>query len=98
MDEKLTEDERKARMQIRDDLETPHQCTAEPLNYEGGVSLEIIESHTNELNQLVEQMMEDMTRETRILEGANVVTDYALLRDALDREENELNHQEESKQ
>jgi hypothetical protein len=97
-DEKLTKAEETQRIEAREDLETPHQCTAEPLDYEGGVSLEMIEGHTNELNQLVEQMMEDMTRETRILEGTYVVTDYALLRDALDREENELNHAEESKQ
>lgn len=80
---KQTEDERKERMQAREDIETPHQCTAEPLDYEGGVSLDLIENHAQELNQLVEQMMHDMTCETRILEGVLVV-EYATLRDELD--------------
>lgn len=77
--------EQKQRIQEREDLETPHQCTAEPLEYEGGVSLELIEGHTNELNELVEKMMEDMTSEGRILEGVNIV-EYATLRDQIDKE------------
>lgn len=81
--EKQPEDERKQRIQEREDLETPHQCTAEPLDYEGGVPLELIEEHAEELNRLVEQMMEDMTTETRILEGT-ITVDYATLRTACD--------------
>ena len=85
MEGKQTEAEQKQRMQEREDLETPHRCTAEPLDYEGGVSLELIEGHTNELNELVEKMMEDMMCETRILEGVDT-GDYATLRDQIDKE------------
>ncbi len=81
--EKQTEDERKQRMQEREDIATPHQCTAEPLDYEGGVSLDILDNHAAEFNQLVIQMMEDMTHETRILEGTALL-DYTALRDELD--------------
>jgi len=81
--EKQTEDERKQRMQEREDIATPHQCTAEPLDYEGGVSLHILKNHAAEFNQLVIQMMEDMTHETRILEGTALL-DYTTLRDELD--------------
>lgn len=88
--------ETEERIKEREDLETPHQCTAEPLEYEGGVPLELIEEHTNELNRLVEQMMEDMTTETRILDGTDI-PDYITLRNQLDKE-NELSRQEESKQ
>ena len=85
MEGKQTEAEQKQRMQEREDLETPHRCTAEPLDYEGGVSLELIEGHANELNELVEKMMEDMMSETRILEGVDI-GDYATLRDQIDKE------------
>jgi hypothetical protein len=81
--EKQPEDERKQRIQEREDIATPHQCTAEPLDYEGGVSLHILKNHAAEFNQLVIQMMEDMTHETRILEGTSLV-DYTTLRDELD--------------
>lgn len=89
--EKLTEEEQKQRIQERDDLETPHQCTGEPMDPDVGVPLELIEEHNNVLNQIVNQMMEDMTRETRILEGMEI-PDYATFRDQLDKE-NELSEE-----
>ena len=58
-----------------------------------GVPLELIEEHTNLLNQIVNQMMEDMTQESRILEGTEL-PDYAALRDQLDKE-NELSEGKE---
>lgn len=89
--EKLTEEEQKQRIQERDDLETPHQCTGEPMDPDVGVPLELIEEHTNILNQIVTQMMEDMMRETRILEGMEI-PEYATFRDQLDKE-NELSEE-----
>lgn len=56
-----------------------------------GVPLELIEEHTNILNQIVTQMMEDMMRETRILEGMEI-PEYATFRDQLDKE-NELSEE-----
>ena len=94
--EKLTEAEQKQRIAERDDLETPHQCTGEPMEPDVGVPLELIEEHTNLLNQIVNQMMEDMTQESRILEGTEL-PDYAALRDQLDKE-NELSEGKEDKQ
>jgi hypothetical protein len=96
MEGKQTEAEQKQRIQERDDLETPHQCNAEPLEYEGGVSLERIEGHTNELNELVEKMMEDMLSETRILEGVTI-TDYVTLRNQIDQE-NTLTEEQQHKE
>ena len=93
MEGKQTEDERKQRIQERDDLETPHQCTAEPIEIDAGVPLELIEGHSNELNELVEKMMEDMLSETRLLEGVEIV-DYATLRD----QENGLTSEQEHKE
>jgi len=89
--EKLTEAEQKERLQQREDLETPHQCTGEPVEPDVGVPLELIEEHTNYLNEIVTQMMEDMTRETRILEGMEI-PDYAVFREELDKE-NELSEE-----
>jgi hypothetical protein len=96
MEGKQTEDEQKQRIQEREDLETPHQCNAEPLEYEGGVSLELIEGHANELNELVEKMMEDMMSETRILEGVTII-DYETLRNQIDQE-NRLTEEQEYKE
>lgn len=91
-----TETEIKEYMNQRDDLETPHQCTGEPVDPDVGVPLELIEEHTNILNQIVNQMMEDMTRETRILEGMEIPT-YAVLLAQLDKE-NELSEEKKDKQ
>ena len=94
--EKLTEEEQKQRIAEREDLETPHQCTGEPQAPDVGVPLELIEEHTNYLNQIVNQMMEDMTKETRILQGTEI-PDYAEFRDQLDKE-NELSEEKKDKQ
>lgn len=93
---KLTDAEQKERLLHREDIGTPHQCTAEPIDPDVGVSLEVLEHYGEEFNRLVEQMMEDMTGETRILEGTTMM-EYETLRKELDRE-NELSRQEESKQ
>ena len=50
-----------------------------------GVSLELIEEHTGVLNKIVNQMMEDMMQETRILEGT-VIEDYTTLRNQVQNE------------
>lgn len=50
-----------------------------------GVPLELIEEHTDVLNKIVNQMMEDMMHETRILEGT-VIDDYTTLRNQVQNE------------
>lgn len=56
----------------RDDLETPHQCTAELEAPDAGAELSELETHATEFHAMLEQMFETLPTETRILEGTEV--------------------------
>lgn len=58
----------------RDDLETPHQCTAELEAPDAGAPLDELEAYAEEFHKLVEEMFEKLPEETRILEGAEIPT------------------------
>lgn len=95
MSEKKEEEEERIKQYLKehDDLETPHQCTGEPLDPDVGVPLELIEEHTNYLTEMVEQLMKDMTQETRILEGTTIETYATIL-----QRENELSNEQKDKE
>ena len=86
------ETEYKAYVQERDDLETPHQCTAEIEAPDVGAPLDELEAYAEEFHALVEEMFEKLPEETRILEGADIPTYDDLRKEA----ENELSPNEQS--
>lgn len=65
----------------RDDLETPHQCTAEEDAPDAGAALDELETHAAEFHMLVEEMFEKLPEETRILEGMAIPTYADLVSD-----------------
>ena len=85
------EEQLKEYLKQRNDLETPHQCTGEPIDPDVGVPLELIEEHTQYLTEMVEQLMKDMVEETRILEGTKI-EDYA----SILQRENELSNEQKN--
>lgn len=76
----------------RDDLETPHACTAELQWADVGAPLDELDSYAEEFHKLVEEMFEKLPTETRILEGVEVPS-YEELRAET---ENELSPTEQS--
>lgn len=76
----------------RDDLDTPHNCTAELDCPDVGADLEQLESHDADFHKLVEEMFEKLPTETRVLEGVDIPT-YDEVRAKL---ENELSETKEN--
>jgi lysyl-tRNA synthetase class I len=58
----------------RDDLETPHNCTAEIEAPDVGAPLDQLEAYAEEFHKLVEEMFEKLPDETRVLEGTDIPT------------------------
>lgn len=86
------EEEYQAYTKERDDLETPHQCTAEIEAPDAGADLDQLETHAAEFHKLIEEMFEKLPTETRILEGVEIPS-YDQLRSEA---ENELSSTEQS--
>ncbi len=86
------EAEYKAYVAERDNLETPHQCTAELEAPDVGASLDELETHAEEFHKLVEEMFEKLPEETRLLEGTEIPSYEDLRKEA----ENELSSNEQS--
>lgn len=68
------EQEYKAYVMERDDLETPHQCDAELLAPDAGAELDKLDAYAADFHMMVEEMFEKLPEETRILEGTEVPT------------------------
>ncbi len=68
------EQEYKAYVLERDDLATPHQCTAEVEAPDAGAPLDLLESYADEFRKMMEEMFEKLPEETRVLEGTEVPT------------------------
>lgn len=81
-----------AYVQEREDLETPHQCTAEIEAPDVGAPLDQLEAYAEEFHKMVEEMFEKLPAETRILEGVEIPSYDDLRREA----ENELSPNEQS--
>jgi hypothetical protein len=88
----VTTEEYEIYVKDRDDLETPHQCTAELEAPDVGAPLEELEAHAEEFHKLVEDMFEKLPDETRLLEGTEIPS-YEELRQTL---ENELSNTKEN--
>jgi len=86
------EQEYTAYVHEREDLETPHQCTAEIEAPDVGAPLDQLEAYAAEFHAMVEEMFEKLPEETRILEGTDLPTYDDLRREA----ENELSATEPS--
>lgn len=56
----------------RDDLTTPHQCTAEEEAPDIGTPLELLESYAEEFRKMIEEMFTKLPDETRLLEGTEI--------------------------
>ena len=82
-----------AYLKERDDLETPHQCTAEIEAPDVGAPLDQLEAHAEEFHMMIEEMFEALPTEGRILEGAEIPSYDELRREA----QNELSETCESK-
>lgn len=68
----MSETKLAARLTERENLDTPHACTAIPVIPEAGADLALIEAHETELESIVQQMWKDMTTETKLLDGTEV--------------------------
>jgi len=86
------ETEYNAYVAARDDLETPHQCTAEIEAPDVGAPLDQLEAYAEEFHKMVEEMFEKLPEETRLLEGTEIPTYEDLRKEA----ENELSSNEQS--
>ena len=58
----------------RADLETPHQCTADLNAPDVGAPLDQLEAYAEEFHKMIEEMVETLSEETRILEGMAIPT------------------------
>ncbi len=58
----------------RDDLLTPHRCTAEIEAPDVGAPLNQLEAYAEEFRKLIEEMFAKLPGETRILEGMSIPT------------------------
>lgn len=76
----------------RDDLLTPHQCTAEIDAPDVGASLDQLEAYAEEFRKMIEEMFAKLPDETRLLEGAEIPSYDDLRKEA----ENELSPNEQS--
>lgn len=79
----------------RDDLETPHQCTADLLAPEAGAPLDQLDAYAEEFHALVEEMFENLLTETRILEGTDIPT-YDDLRKETENEFSETKEKDDN--
>lgn len=77
----------------RDDLETPHNCTAELESPDVGADLEQLETHAAEFHKMVEEMFEKLEDEHPILEGVEIPS-YDELRTKLENELSETKQNE----
>jgi hypothetical protein len=86
------ETEYKAYVAERDDLTTPHQCTAELESPDVGAPLDQLEAYAEEFHKMVEEMFAKLPDETRLLEGTEIPSYDDLRKEA----ENELSPNEQS--
>lgn len=78
---------------IRNDLETPHACTADAEAPDVGAPLDQLESYAAEFHALVEEMFEKLPTETRVLEGTEIAS-YDQLRNEAENELSETSEKE----
>ncbi len=76
----------------RDDLLTPHQCTAEVEAPDAGAPLDLLESYAEEFRKMMEEMFEKLPEETRVLEGTEIPSYEDLRKEA----QNELSETKEN--
>ena len=78
-------EEYNAYIKERENLETPHNCTADVEAPDAGADLTQLETHAAEFHKMVEDMFEKLPTETRLLEGVELPT-YEELRTKLENE------------
>jgi len=76
---------------VRDDLETPHDCKADYLTTSAGADLNEVESFTTELTGIVDKMKQDLATEVPLFAGVDIPNYTTLL-------QNELSHLKEVEQ
>jgi hypothetical protein len=86
----VTKEEYETYMKERDDLETPHNCTAELESPDVGAPLEELDAHAEEFHKMVEDMFEKLPTETRLLEGVEIPS-YDEVRERLENELSKTN-------
>lgn len=86
--------QKNVKLVIRDDLETPHQCTAEIEAPPAGAELSELDAHSEDFRKMIEEMFAKLPTETRILEGVEIPT-YDQLRSEA-KNENELSPSEQN--
>jgi len=79
----------------RDDLLTPHRCTAEIEAPDVGAPLNQLEAYAEEFRKLIEEMFEKLPSETRVLEGTEIPT-YDELYQQTKNELSETNDKEDN--
>ncbi len=79
----------------REDLETPHNCTAEIDAPDVGASLDQLEAYAEEFRKMIEEMFEKLPSETRVLEGTEIPT-YDELYQQTKNELSETNDKEDN--
>lgn len=87
-----------AYVEKREDLETPHNCTAELEAPDVGAALDELESYAAEFHKLIEEMFEKLPTETRVLEGTEIASYDQLCEEARKNELSETKKNEDNGQ
>lgn len=86
------------KLAAREDLETPHNCTAEIEAPDVGAPLDELESYAAEFHKLIEEMFEKLPTETRVLEGTEIASYDQLREEAHKNELSETKEKEDNGQ
>lgn len=90
----LDDAQKGVKLAARDDLKTPHNCTAEIEAPDVGADLEQLDAYVREFRKMIEEMFAKLPTETRVLEGTEIVGYAQLCEEARKNELSETKQNE----